>query len=424
MKISRREVAKILLAAAVAPRGLAANATSRAASAKTWPVKTWDVAVVGAGVFGAWSAYWLRKAGLRVILLDAYGAANSRSSSGGESRIIRAAYGEDDFYSRWALRSLPQWKELAARCGQEIFHETGVLTFSDDSTDLVAQSGRSLDRLEQERLGIVYERLGAAQLAKRFPQIGLKGNEVGILEPHSGALMARRGVQVLVEELVREGLDYRVAAATPPSSKGRLSSIATSGNGTISARVFVFACGPWLPKVFPKLLGSYIQPERAEVYFLGVAPGDPRFYPPQMPTWIYKSKEVEAYGMPVLENRGFKVAVDKLSLPADPDTMDREPTPPYRAQLRAFVAERFPALKDAPVIETRVCQYENTGTGNYVVDRHPEMENVWIVGGGSGHGFKNGPAMGEYVASVVAREAPLEKLLTLGYKPKPGHLVE
>jgi sarcosine oxidase len=419
MKISRREVTKILLAAAVAPPGLAASAASKAATAKTSPPKTWDVAVIGAGVFGAWSAYWLRKAGLHVILLDAYGAANSRSSSGGESRIIRAAYGEDDFYSRWALRSLPQWKELAARCGQGIFHETGVLTFSDDTTDVVAQSGRSL-----EKLGIVCERLGASELAKRFPQIGLKGNEVGILEPHSGALMARRGVQLLVEELVRQGLAYRVAAATPPSSKGRLSSITTSGNETISAGAFVFACGPWLPKVFPELLGSYIQPERAEVYFLGVAPGDARFSSPQMPTWIYKSKDVEAYGMPVLENRGFKVAVDKLSLPADPDTMDREPTAPYRAQLRAFVAERFPALKDAPVIETRVCQYENTETGNYLVDRHPEMENVWIVGGGSGHGFKNGPAMGEYVASVAARGAPLEKLFTLGYKPKPGHLVE
>jgi sarcosine oxidase len=76
------------------------------------------------------------------------------------------------------------------------------------------------------------------------------------------------------------------------------------------------------------------------------------------------------------------------------------------------------------VIETRVCQYENTETGNYVVDRHPEMENVWIVGGGSGHGFKNGPAMGQYVASAMAGGVSLEKLFTLGYKPKPGHHVE
>jgi glycine/D-amino acid oxidase-like deaminating enzyme len=142
-----------------------------------------------------------------------------------------------------------------------------------------------------------------------------------------------------------------------------------------------------------------------------------------MPTWIYQSKDVEAYGMPILESRGFKIAVDKLSLPADPDSMDREPTEPYRAQLRAFLAERFPALKDAPVIETRVCQYENTEFGNYLVDRHPEMKNVLFVGGGSGHGFKNGPAMGEYVANVVAHGAPLEKLFTLGYKPNSDHRV-
>ena len=99
--------------------------------------------------------------------------------------------------------------------------------------------------------------------------------------------------------------------------------------------------------------------------------------------------------------------------------MDREPTPPYQAQVRTFVAERFPALKDAPVIETRVCQYENTETGNYLVDRHPEMENVWIVGGGSGHGFKNGPAMGEYVASVVARGST-RKVVHVGLQAEAG----
>jgi len=415
-KLSRREAAKILFAASVTPCALTAGKSqspSRATSSKTW-----DVAVIGAGAFGAWSAYFLRKAGLRVILLDAYGPANSRASSGGESRIIRTAYGSDDFYSRWALRSLPHWKSLAARCGQSIFHETGVLAISDGSSNFVTQSGHSL-----QRLNIVHEMLDSAQLARRYPQIGIKLNDIGILEPHSGALMARRGIQVLVDEMVKSGLEYRVAAALPPSSKGRLSAITTTSKDIITAGTFVFACGPWLPKVFPALLGRAVMPERAEVYFLGVAPGDLRFSPPQMPTWIYQSKDVEAYGMPILESRGFKIAVDKLSLPADPDTMDREPTEPYRAQLRTFLTERFPVLKAAPVIETRVCQYENTEFGNYLVDRHPEMENVLYVGGGSGHGFKNGPAMGEYIANVVAHGAPLEKLFTLGYKPNTDHRV-
>lgn len=416
-QLSRREAAKLLLAATVAPAALSSKRSALLSQAAP-TARIYDVAIIGAGVFGAWSAHWLRKSGLRVILLDAYGAANSRASSGGESRIIRASYGQDDFYSRWAMRSLPEWKALESRSGQKIFHQTGVLAFTDGSTDFVTKSIGNLERLK-----IPHEQFTAPELAKRFPQLGLKGNEVAIFEPDSGALMARRSVQVLVEELVHGGLDYQIAAAVPPTSKGELTSITTTKNETVSAGTFLFACGPWLPKVFPELLSRSVLPERAEVFFLGVAPGDTRFSPPQMPTWIYQSKDVEAYGMPILENRGFKIAVDKLSQPADPDSMDREATPPYRAQLRTFLAERFPDLRDAPVLETRVCQYENTPTGNYIVDRHPDMSNVWIVGGGSGHGFKNGPAMGQYVAGVVAHNAPLEKLLTLGYQAPSDHRV-
>jgi glycine/D-amino acid oxidase-like deaminating enzyme len=245
-KLSRREATKMLLAATVTPSALTAgtpHAPPPSASSKTW-----DVAVIGAGAFGAWSAYFLRKAGLRVILLDAYGPANSRASSGGESRIIRTAYGSDDFYSRWALRSLPHWKSLAARCEQTIFHETGVLAISDGTSDFVTQSGHSL-----QRLNIEHEMLDAAQLAKRYPQIGIKPNDIGILEPHSGALMARRGIQLLVDEMVTVGLEYRIAAVLPPSSKGRLDAIITTSKDIITAGTLVFACGPWLPKVFPAL---------------------------------------------------------------------------------------------------------------------------------------------------------------------------
>jgi monomeric sarcosine oxidase len=412
MKLSRRDATKLLLAATMARPSLAPSAPFPAR-------ETWDVAVIGAGVFGVWSAYWLHKQGLRVILLDAYGAANNRASSGGESRIIRAAYGADDFYSRWVLRSLPQWTDLAKRSGQSLFHKTGVLMFADDTTAIVQQSDETL-----RRLGVPFERLSAADLAKRYPQITFKANDSAIYEPESGALMARRAVQTLVEEVAHNGVEYRQASISRPIVAKRLSAVTTTNGDNISAGTFVFACGPWLPKLFPDLLGNVIKPERAEVYFLGVPAGDNRFSPPHMPTWIQMSRDWDAYGMPDLENRGFKLAVDKLSLPADPDTMDREPTAPYLKYVRAFVSERFPALKDAPVVETRVCQYEYTTSGNYIVDRHPEVENVWIAGGGSGHGFKNGPAVGEYVSNLIAKNAPLEKLLTLESQKNPTHRVD
>ena len=120
---------------------------------------------------------------------------------------------------------------------------------------------------------------------------------------------------------------------------------------------------------------------------------------PTMPTWI-DSKD-EFYGMPDLESRGFKVANDKHGEKVDPDTQSRIPSPAAMAAVKEYVARRFPGLKDAPVVESRVCQYENTSNGDFLIDRHPDFDNVWLVGGGSGHGFKHGPSLGEYVATLV-----------------------
>ena len=412
MKLSRREVTKLLLAASMSPKSLGQTGPSPAKS-------TSDVVVIGAGVFGAWTTYFLRQAGLRVTLVDSYGPSNNRASSGGESRIIRASYGADDFYSRWVLRSLPRWQELSNRSENPVFHKTGVLFLSDGSTDIVKQSAAALNRL-----GVTFEQLSSSDLKKRFPQIAFQENDSAILEPNSGALMARRAVQTLVAEMIGQGLDYRQALVTPPAKSGKVSTVKTSTGEEISGGRFIFACGPWLPKIFPALLGNYIKPERAEVYFLGVPAGDSRFAPLQMPTWIHSSREWDAYGMPDLENRGFKVAVDKISLPADPDTLDREPTPAFLQHVRAFIAMRFPALKNAPVLETRVCQYEYTPSGNYIIDRHPDFENVWIVGGGSGHGFKNGPAVGEYVTELITKNAQLEPQLTIASQRNPTHRVD
>lgn len=84
--------------------------------------------------------------------------------------------------------------------------------------------------------------------------------------------------------------------------------------------------------------------------------------------------------------------------------------------MREFVGRRFPTLKNAPLLEARVCQYENTSNGDFLIDRHPDFDNVWLVGGGSGHGFKHGPALGEYVAARVTEGGPVEPRFTLATK--------
>jgi glycine/D-amino acid oxidase-like deaminating enzyme len=182
----------------------------------------------------------------------------------------------------------------------------------------------------------------------------------------------------------------------------------------INARYFVFACGPWLPKIFPPLLGNRLYPTRQEVYFFGIPAGDTRFAPPAMPAWIDFGAEM--YGVPDLEQRGFKVGLDRHGPPFDPDTDERMPTPTVLAAVRAYLAQRFPALQHAPLLEARVCQYENTSHGDFLIDRHPDFDNVWLVGGGSGHGFKHGPALGEYVAARILNGGDLETRFTLATK--------
>ena len=364
-------------------------------------MKTFDAAVVGAGVFGTWTAWHLRRAGLSVALVDAFGAGNSRASSGGESRIIRMGYGADDLYTRLSIRSLGDWKALSARAEPPIFHETGVLWLGPEGSDVLSAS-----RAAFEREGVRHESLDRADLAKRYPQIDLGPVGWGLLEPESGALLARRAVQVLAREAERAGVARIEAAAAPPSGQTRLDAVDLSSGERLSAGLFVFACGPWLGKVWPALLGARIFPTRQEVFYFGAASGDPRFRPPAMPCWLDVAEEV--YGIPDLEARGFKLAADRHGPPFDPDAGERTISAEGLASARAFLRRRFPALSRAPLLSAEVCQYENTSNGDFLIDRHPDLENVWLVGGGSGHGFKHGPAVGEIAARLATRGGDVE----------------
>jgi sarcosine oxidase len=350
--------------------------------------------VVGAGVFGAWTAYQLRRSGKRVVLIDAYGPGNSRSSSGDESRIIRMGYGADEIYTRSALRSLRLWQELFARVDQPLFHQTGVLWLAHQDDPYPMKTAGTL-----ERIGIPFEKLTTTEVSKRYPQIGLDQISWTMLEPNSGVLMARRAVQAVTFAAIKTGVEYRQDAVRTPTTTGKLDHIETKSGQRVSAGNYVFACGPWLPKLFPDLLGEKIHPTRQEVFYFGTPAGDRRFTSPTLPIWIdFKG---EAYGFPDLGERGIKIAIDRHGPPFDPDSGDRVVTSEGLSEVRRCLARRLPDLKEAPVTESRVCQYENTSNGDFLIDLHPEFDNVWLVGGGSGHGFKHGPVVGEYVAARI-----------------------
>jgi sarcosine oxidase len=355
-----------------------------------------DVIVVGAGVFGAWTAWHLLKLGRKVLLLDAWGPAHARASSGGESRMTRTVYGRDEIYTRFAWESLDEWRWLSGRSGLPIFHPTGVLFFFGRREPYVTQSIEV-----HQRAGIPLEVLDRAMLAKRFPQVVWDGVELGLYEHDRGVLMARRAVQTLVQEFVAAGGEYRQAAIVPPKPDASFDSIQTTAGESLSASRFVFACGPWLPKVFPEILGQRIFPTRQEVFFFASEPGDTRFLPGQLPGWADFNDGDIFYGTPDLEARGVKVAHDRHGPPIDPDSGDRVPSAKVIAEVREYMKRRFPSLANRPLVESRVCQYENSSNGDLLIDRHPQWENLVLVGAGSGHGFKHGPAVGRYAAQLA-----------------------
>lgn len=345
---------------------------------------------------GLWTAWYLRRLGRNVLLLDPWGAGNSRSSSGGETRILRATYGTDTTYVAWARQAIDGWKQLEQESGKKLFLAIGTLWIAgeDDSYERAAL-------VELARQQIPHERLEPEELARRFPQMGVSGIRWAIYEPEGGILFARQACQALADAFVGTGGQLVSQAASPDAaSYGRLARMRLADGSEANAETFVFACGPWLPQIFPDLLRNLIRVTKQDVFFLGTPAGDPRFAPPHLPAWVDMSAN-RFYGVPALDGRGLKIAPwGEASF--EPTDGERIVSPESLALTRDYLTRRFPALADAPVVETRVCQFEMTPDEHFIIDRHPDWKNVWILGGGSGHSFKHGPALGAYAAGHIA----------------------
>jgi glycine/D-amino acid oxidase-like deaminating enzyme len=372
------------------------------------------IAVVGAGAFGGWTALHLLERGARVSLLDAWGPGNSRASSGGETRIMRGTYGPDQPYSELAARSLKLWEKYERRWKRQLLHHSGVLWMVSSDDD--AYERGSLAMLRQAR--IKFQELSTRELKKRWPQVNFSDVRWGIFEPECGYLDARLSCQAVVDAFVAGGGDYRQLAV---SAKGLetapLRSVRLSDGSRLKADHYVFACGPWLGKLFPETLGKLILPTKQDIFFFGPPLGDSRFTDAYLPVWgdhlsVEQGKRF-FYGIPGSDRRGFKVADDTRGAAFDPTFGERVVSQATLKRVREYLGFRFPPMKDAPLVETRVCQYEQTFDSHFIVDRHPRMNNVWLLGGGSGHGFKHGPALGEMMAELILKDGEANELWRL-----------
>ncbi len=372
--------------------------------------------MIGAGAFGGWTALFLLRRGAQVTLIDAWGPGNSRASSGGETRIIRGGYGPNQPYTAMAARALFLWREHEVRWSRRLLHRTGVLWMAREDDAFERGSVAEL-----RANGLPHEELSVHELKQRWPQINFDGITWGLYEIEAGYLLARTSCQAVVESFIAEGGEFRQAWVDVDGIESQSSGkIRLSSGEQLAADQFVFACGPWLGSLFPEAIGDKIRASKQEIFFFGTPKADDAYDDTKLPVWADHGEQFY-YGIPGNQFRGFKIADDTRGKPFDPTSGERVVDMANLNRIRKYVALRFPGMKDAPIVETRVCQYENTPDNNFIIDRHPSAENVWIVGGGSGHGFKHGPALGEMVARLVLEDGLSDEVFRLKRFAVPVH---
>jgi glycine/D-amino acid oxidase-like deaminating enzyme len=331
--------------------------------------------VVGAGVFGTSLARALALAGWEVTLAEQASPGHDGSSSRGETRLIRCSHGSERWYTRSARRAWQLWHEI----DPSLVVDCGVAWFAQADGGWESES-----EAELRREGIPVERLDPGDAARLFPSLGLSDLHSVLFEPEAGVLLAGRAIRELARQAKDAGARIVQARVRPGDER------------VLDADHVIWACGPWLGKLFPDLVE------------LRVTRQDVRFFecPPEWlgtPGWVDYSRS--AYGNGDV-GHGFKAAPDAEGPAADPDALGR-PDSVSEAVAREYLALRFPALADAPVRSAHSCPYELTADTHFIAAPHPEQPHWWLLGGGSGHGFKHGPPMAELMLGwLTGAEAP------------------
>ena len=401
MTIDRRRFIKTTAAAGLGFGAGSKGVGARVRAASVQAGRSPDIVVVGAGTFGMWTALNLQRLGARVTVVDAYGAGNSRQTSGGETRGVRTSYGDRPhgrLWTRWAseaVRKWTAWDEMGRdRLLPRLFFNTGDLILREETSEYIENT-----RAHWDALGTPYETLTADEVAYRWPWVRFENLGVALYEPAAGVVRARRAIESVARVFEEEGGTIRIGRAAFGAGNGsKLETVAVEGGEAISGQTMIFACGPWFPKVLPALMGDRIRISIGHVFYFAVPPGDPRFAFPNMPSYGVPG----CTGWPALppDHRGFRVRTGGRA-GEDPDTSDRWIPPESHERPRQILERHFPDLVGAPINETRACHYESSVDRNFIVDHHPDFDNVWLLGGGSAEAFKFGPVLGEYIARRI-----------------------
>jgi sarcosine oxidase len=352
--------------------------------------------IVGAGTFGASLAWWLARTGDRVTLVDQFEPGDPRASSGGETRLYRCAHGLDTDYTAMARRARTLWRELEEESGEELLIECGLAWFAHREDGWEAASKGTL-----VAHGIPAERLDVGSAASLFPSFGGDDLAFILLEPEGGVLRAQRAVRALATQAAAHGSQIVRGRARPDGPAAVL-----EDSNKLKGDLVVWACGPWLGRLFPDLVSLSVT--RQELLFFD---GGPAWRAPDVPSWCDYDRA--RYGTADIDALGVKAAIDDLGPQVEPDA-DLTDEAATESEVRAYLHDRFPALEHARLIEARSCRYELTRDTHFVAAPHPAHPSVWLVGGGSGHGFKHGPPIAELLAQTFHEGKSLPANFGLG----------
>jgi len=406
MSIDRRDFLKVATAGAgLAVTGTPASASTVTAAKRAPFVRSGqipDVVVVGAGNFGAWTALNLQRGGMQVTLVDQYGPANSKSASGGETRGVRSSYGGRETglqWGGWAIRAMQKWKDWDEQYSDallpRLFYETGDLIMQEEMTPSMEGSMENWDIL-----GHPYEVLTPEEVRYRWPMIGTPGIGAALYEPSAGVVRARRAIESVARVFQQEGGQIRIAKAAHGQSDGRtLQNVELQNGETLEAGLFVYAAGAWFHHFLPELLGKrYSANAVGHVYYFATPAGDESYRWPNCPSYGVPG----CTGWPALptDSRGFRIRTGGARS-NHPDESVRWVPEDRHERPREILSKFFPALANNIINETRACHYCNTVSRNFMIDTHPDYDNVWLAGGGQAESFKQGPILGEYIAGRV-----------------------
>lgn len=354
---------------------------------------TYDVIVVGCGAFGAAAAWRLARGGKRVLALDRWAGPHGFGSSHGHTRMTRTAYYERPEYVPMLLRAHELWRELEAGTGQSLLHLCGGLYLgSEDSELLTGAAGAA--RLH----GLEHRLLSGAELAGRFPQFKVPAGWVGLSETLAGYLLVENCVGALIDAALSAGATLRTGGAVSSIAEhaGYVEVRLDTGEVCRAAQVVVCA-GAWISKLLPEV--RVVPTRQVLAWFWPSDPGPFR----STPVWAFDiGRGHLLYGFPMRADRpGVKAAIHAPAGVTDPDAVDRVigagDIEPIRAQLR----EHVPLAAEGPLLHATTCLYENSRDGHFLVGAL--TDHIFVAGGGSGHGFKFAPVIGEILGDLVMR---------------------